>query len=215
IMRNLAKDQGARDPDGRVLGRALIEAAKASGMSPDELIVRSGLLTGRQSGAMQLPPMQRTKQLELTTELAERLAAGPTSAGNGTTPGDKPHFPAPSAPTTKWTPPPGFQALLTPPRPPMPSEPRAVDETLDDESAPIIKAPPSEPLPSVPKSAPVSAKVPASRPPSGPMLSAPTGEASPVSVPRERTPVPRTAPGEPFHPSVPNPRDVPTAPPTR
>ncbi len=159
IMKNLAKAPDARDPDARTFGRALLEAAKESGMSTDELILRSSLLGGRQSGAMQLPPMQRTKQLELSPELSERLAKTPEPSGSAPsltrdvtpTPGAAPYFPAPagaqSAPTTKWTPPPGFSALLSPPRPPMPSDPKGPEETLDDESAPIVPAPPSsEPI---------------------------------------------------------------------
>jgi serine/threonine-protein kinase len=96
----------------------------------------------------------------------------------------------------------------------MPSEPRAVDETLDDESAPIIAAPGATAPPTEPSRPKSSEKLPVSRPPSGPMLSAPTGEASPVSVPRERTPVPRTAPGDPYLPPT-NPRELPTAPASR
>jgi len=77
IMKNLAKDPSLRERDARALGRSLIEAAKASGMSPDELVVRSGLMGSRQSGAMQLSPMQRTKQLQLSTEMSELLAQKP------------------------------------------------------------------------------------------------------------------------------------------
>ena len=185
IMKNLAKDPGAREPDARALGRSLIDAAKASGMSPDELVVRSGLMGSRQSGAMQLPPMQRTKQLQLSAELSEQLAqkpaatappasaSGPSNVGPtayeapGTTPHGEPYFPppgrgSPSAPTTKWTPPPGFAALLAPPPPraSSSSDGRGPDQTLDDESAPIVPAPPpsapSEPARTAPPSAPPS-----------------------------------------------------------
>jgi eukaryotic-like serine/threonine-protein kinase len=209
IMKNLAKAPGARDPDARTFGRALIDAAKESGMSADELVLRSGLLGGRQSGAMQLPPMQRTKQLQLSAELSERLAQTPSPAGSalGVTrdatptppppsPTAPPYFPAPggtqSAPTTKWTPPPGFSALLSPPRPPLPSDPKGPEETLDDESAPIVPAPPSsepirparaalQPLPSTPP-----ATVPPEPPPTAPRLQ--------PTVPQYLPPTP-TAPG--------------------
>jgi eukaryotic-like serine/threonine-protein kinase len=188
IMKNLAKSPGQRDPDARAFGRALLDAAKDSGMSADELILRSGLLSGRQSGAMQLPPMQRTKQLELSPELSERLAQTPEPAGSAPaiareptptpppspspspSPGVAPYFPAPggtqSAPTTKWTPPPGFSALLSPPpRPPLPSDPKGPEETLDDEAAPIVPAPPSsEPIRPVRVSPALASTAPATMP---------------------------------------------------
>jgi serine/threonine protein kinase len=74
VMKNLAKRPSDRAPDARALGRLLIDAAKASGLSPEELVPRSMLL-GSKPGPMQLPPVQRTKQLELPAELAARLAA--------------------------------------------------------------------------------------------------------------------------------------------
>jgi serine/threonine protein kinase len=74
VMRNLAKRANDRAPDARVLGRLLMDAAKASGLSPEELVPRSMLL-GSKAGPMQLPPVNRTKQLELPAELAARLAA--------------------------------------------------------------------------------------------------------------------------------------------
>ena len=223
IMKNLAKDPAARDADARTFGRALVDAARASGMSPDELIARSGLLGARQSGAMQLPPVQRTKQLDLSPELAERLAQSTTPSpvhalvpeASGSAPmlmreatptpppapapaanGGSPYFPAPAttagAPTTKWTPPPGFAAQLSPPRPPTPSEPKGPEETLDDESAPIVPAPPSsEPIrPARPSPAPelMSETAPATMPPEHSPLGARQ------SAPRYVPPTP-TAPG--------------------
>ncbi len=183
IMKNLAKSPAARDPDARAFGRALIDAARESGMSPDDLIMRSGLIGGRQSGAMQLPPMQRTKQLELSAEMSERLARTPEASGSAPSlpreptptppPANRPqngspYFPAPSAPTTKWTPPPGFAAQLSPPRPTLPSDPKGPEETLDDESAPIVPAPPSsEPIRPARRSspAPLAETTPATMPP--------------------------------------------------
>ena len=41
VMRNLAKDPAQRDPDARTFGRALFEAAKASGFTPEELMAPS------------------------------------------------------------------------------------------------------------------------------------------------------------------------------
>jgi serine/threonine protein kinase len=83
VMRNLAKRAADRMTDARTLGRSLVEAAKASGLSPEELVPRSVLL-GSKPGPLQLPPMQRTKQLELSTELAARLAGVmPVSSASG------------------------------------------------------------------------------------------------------------------------------------
>jgi serine/threonine protein kinase len=91
VMKNLAKRAQDRAPDARVLGRLLMDAAKASGLSPEELVPRSMLL-GSKPGAMQLPPVQRTKQLDLPAELAARLAASQASAAPSAVPGG---FPAP------------------------------------------------------------------------------------------------------------------------
>ncbi len=41
VMRNLAKDPAQRDQDARTFGRALFEAAKASGFTPEELMAPS------------------------------------------------------------------------------------------------------------------------------------------------------------------------------
>ncbi len=219
VMKNLAKSPAARAPDARAFGRALLDAAKASGMSTDELMSRSSLLGSRPSGAMQLPPMHRTKQLELSAELSARMAQAPTTTqvleATGSAPAlrddapraspSAPYFPAPvsthaspAAPTTKWTPPPGFAAQLVPPRPAPPSSPHLADaqankgpeETLDDESAPIIPAPPaSEPIRPARRSSPsVGAMMTA---PPDPLYAAP--RAAPSS-PAYQPPTP-TAPG--------------------
>ena len=194
VMRNLAKDPAVRDTDARSLGRALLEAATSSGMSPNELVGRSGLMGSRQSGAMQLSPMQRTKQMQLSADVSERLAAKPSSGTVLQAPraaldnAERVHFPPPghgsAAPTTKWTPPPGFSALLSPHRSPQPSEPRGVDQTLDDESAPIIPAPaptdPRSPLRTrVAEPTPAPAPVVAAP---APMISAPTATAPGASM---------------------------------
>jgi serine/threonine-protein kinase len=170
VMRNLVKDPRERDPDGRTFGRALLEAAKGSGLSPDELAFGLGRLTTK-SGPIQLPPLAKTKQLELDAETAAKLAApnghrpnvmgnsGPPETGpnvwGGSAPPDTPQWRG-SAPTTKWTPDAEFQARISP-RPSL-AEPKArghrpalssVDETLDDETAP-----PPPPVPPAPSSRP-------------------------------------------------------------
>jgi serine/threonine protein kinase len=64
VMRNLAKDPLAREPDGRALGHALLDAAKASGLSVEDLVPRP--LMSARPPAVQLPALQRTdKQLHL------------------------------------------------------------------------------------------------------------------------------------------------------
>ncbi len=113
IMKNLAKRPEERDVDARAFGRALIDAARASGLSPEDFGAR-GMLQGRGSNPMQLAPMQRTRQLTLDPELAERLGGGARAA---TPAPDAPLGDAgssatrqalslgtPGAATTKWTP---------------------------------------------------------------------------------------------------------------
>jgi serine/threonine-protein kinase len=73
VMANLAKKPEARAQNARVFGRELVAAARASGLDPDE-ITRSSLLYARQ-GAVKLPSKERTKSLELSTELAAKIGA--------------------------------------------------------------------------------------------------------------------------------------------
>ncbi len=69
VMRNLTKDPLAREPDGRALGYALLEAAKASGLSPEDFVPRALLhQSARPPTAVHLPPMQRTDKLQLVPE---------------------------------------------------------------------------------------------------------------------------------------------------
>ncbi len=109
VMKNLSKDPLAREPDGRALGRALIDAAKLSGLSVEDLVARPLLNSGRPAAAMHLPPQQRTNQLHLAD--ASPLPFDRTSA------------PPPAVAAATPTP--------SPPKPP-PDEPAAVDTTLDD-----------------------------------------------------------------------------------
>jgi eukaryotic-like serine/threonine-protein kinase len=76
IARNLAKDPADRCPNARELGRALLDAARDSGLRPAELVVRSTLL-GESPSASSLESLQRTRTLDLTPELAERMASTP------------------------------------------------------------------------------------------------------------------------------------------
>lgn len=143
IMRNLAKDAGQREPDGRTFGRALVDAARASGLSPEDFGHRSFLR--RKSGGdvatplpMHLPPMAQTRQLHLTPDQAARMAPPEPPRGRGD---------GPSVATTKWTPPAEVAAQLAAsapssgppsPAPAPPSGPAkgsGVDITLDDHDA--------------------------------------------------------------------------------
>ncbi len=109
IMRSLSKDAAAREPDARAFGQALFDAAKLAGLSPDEF---SRPLLKRAPAAMKLPPMERTKQLDLTPDVAARMTPPSASASNGhVAPSDPGQLP-PSASTVKWEPPSEFQARL-------------------------------------------------------------------------------------------------------
>jgi serine/threonine-protein kinase len=150
VMATLAKDPAKREPDARALGQVIFDAAKLAGLSPDEF---SRPMMKRQPSAMQLPPVERTKQLELTPDLALRMTpsappSAPKSNGaHGTVEtGQRP----PTAATVKWEPPTEFQARLAeatrraPSSPSPPAEhpsgeggsrprlPSSVDQTIDD-----------------------------------------------------------------------------------
>ena len=78
VALGLAKDPTARPPNARELGRALVEAARASGLRPDDLVTRSPLL-GDGTSVTQLASLERTRALELQPSLAARLGVA-TSA---------------------------------------------------------------------------------------------------------------------------------------
>ncbi len=103
VMRNLAKDPLAREPDGRALGRALLEAAKASGLSAEDFVSRPLMQSGRPS-VLQLPPQQRTEKLQLVPDAS-------------------PLFPAPR---------PGALASTPPQAAPAVEQPGPLETTLDD-----------------------------------------------------------------------------------
>jgi serine/threonine protein kinase len=182
IMRNLAKRPEGRDADARVLGRALVEAARASGLSPDDLMPRSVML-GRASGPMQIASIQRTRQLRLDAETNAKMAARtsyeppPPVEANGAS------RPAPAgSPTTKWSPPADVKARMDVAFPPPRNS--SVDTTLDD----ALPHPPRPPLPSAPTPIPRSPSHP-SAPPSRPSkpqsgVGSTLGEGDDIAVPR-------------------------------
>ena len=167
IMRNLAKDPMARESDARALGRALLDAAKAAGLSGDELVARPMLLGSRPSGSVQLAPMQRTKQLELTPEIAARLSeAVPT-----TKPTAMPTTTQPLARTPMETP------------TPAPARPSGVDITLDDVVPPRLA-----PTPSAARTQ-MSAPLAIALPPTPVEQSEPPRIAAPSSYPSQPAPI--------------------------
>jgi serine/threonine protein kinase len=146
IMANLVKNPASRFPDARAFGRALVEASLRSGLASEDLGSVIGL-GSRPSGILKLSSIERTRQLDLAPELQERMAQPPMSRPSGT------EIPSlPGSATVRWTPP---DAL-----------PPAVEDTLDDVSAPALRPTPAPPTtvsptatpapPSIAPSAPVS-----------------------------------------------------------
>ena len=89
LMKNLAKRAEERAEDARAFGRALLEAAVISGLSAQDILARPGMVgspRGSHASAVQLPSMQRTKQLQLDSETAAfigaRASSGPSPAAS-------------------------------------------------------------------------------------------------------------------------------------
>ena len=83
IMRNLSKKPEERAVDARAFGRALLEAAVGSGLSAQDILARPALLggaRGEHASVVQMPSMQRTKQLTLDPDVAARIGAAGASA---------------------------------------------------------------------------------------------------------------------------------------
>lgn len=187
IMASLAKDPAAREPDAHALGQAIFDAAKIAGLSPDDF---SRPLMGRESAAMRMAPETRTKQLDLTPDVAARMSPGAAAEEPNGVDRDGAR---PTAATAKWSPPTAFHARLaeaargsSPEHPPTlvdPSaRPRRVDETLDDVMLELPPRPASSPA-LVPTPSPGTAEAPTLRRSSD-------DDSGPL---RE---VPRTVPGE-------------------
>jgi serine/threonine protein kinase len=157
IMANLAKDPKKREQDARALGHSIIDAAKQSGLAAEDI---SRPMLRRAPNAMQLPPTERTKQLDLTPELADRLSPTPGRVSEPPAPAasspSQPAAPAArgqngaherplTAATAKWEPPTEFQARLA----------DAVGATRDRPSGIVPAASPSSrPMTAVPQAAP-------------------------------------------------------------
>ncbi len=127
VMKNLAKDPLAREPDGRALGRALIDAAKLSGLSAEDLVARPLLQSGRPPAALQLPSMHRTDKLQLADQ-------SPLPIDRSSAP---PRNEASVPPANAATPTPSPSKLP-------PDQPAAVDTTLDDIELPAALKHPHE-----------------------------------------------------------------------
>jgi serine/threonine protein kinase len=115
LMANLAKDKTKRLSDARALGRALLEAAKAAGLSPEDLVPRSVLL-GARGGVVQLASMQRTRQLQLDRPMTDMLADAaqntPRSRSQDEPPAARP-TPPDGAPRTSYVTPEPMAVLQT------------------------------------------------------------------------------------------------------
>jgi serine/threonine-protein kinase len=77
VMKNLAKDPLQREPDGRALGRALLDAARLAGLSPEDFVARPMLSS--KPPAVHLPPIQRTDKLHLVPEKSPVPAPKPSN----------------------------------------------------------------------------------------------------------------------------------------
>jgi serine/threonine-protein kinase len=104
VMRNLSKQPEDRAEHARAFGRALLEAAVESGLSAQDLLARPAMLSGgagsgRTSSAtvVQMPSMQRTKQMQLEPEVAAKIDA----AGGGREAPSKTAFVTPAPGSTE------------------------------------------------------------------------------------------------------------------
>jgi serine/threonine-protein kinase len=81
IAKNLAKKPEDRCADARALARSLLDAARAAGLAPEALVVRSALL-GEPAHEPAFVSAEPTRQLEYGGELARRVeaAAAPSPA---------------------------------------------------------------------------------------------------------------------------------------
>ncbi len=131
VMQNLAKKPSARAQDARAFGRDLVAAMRASGLDPEEIIAHSTLLV---RGAVRLASHARTRNMDMTPELASVIAqaskaaplpAPPAPPGGTRPPADTTaSTSAPAAPPVSGTPREGAQSG--------PPAPTLNDATLED-----------------------------------------------------------------------------------
>ena len=79
IGENLAKRPEERRPDARALARALLDAARRSGLSPDALVLRSSLL-GEMGHERAFVSAEPTRKLELGATPTRRFESHPSPA---------------------------------------------------------------------------------------------------------------------------------------
>jgi serine/threonine protein kinase len=146
VMKNLSKRPDERAESARAFGRALLEAAMASGLSVQDILARPSLLPGGRlpSTSIQMPSMQRTQQLSLEPGAAERM--GGTVEGESRpvarTEIADPSVEPPGISTAKWAPPAALQTRLATPAASS-KPPSAVEATLADAPLRVRDEPPS------------------------------------------------------------------------
>jgi serine/threonine-protein kinase len=146
IMRNLAKSAADRSPDARSFGRELVEAARAGGLSPDDLVPRSTLL-GHRGVHASFTSIQRTKQMQLSAETASAIGArGAPVVSEASDPeevvADPVATPAPGEPDATIPGAPSIPDVVRTPDPVRTPVPRSrvssVEPTLDDDDSPVM-----------------------------------------------------------------------------
>ena len=204
VMANLSKKPEERAENARAFGRALLEAAVSAGLSAQDILSRPAMMPGNRGttpSVVQLPSMQRTKQLHLTPEEAARLEpppaqSAPAANGESSRPAKTAYLtPSPSIPSVAGggtdtrtqirteigdeSQPPGVAtSKWVPPAdfeaklvPPPP--PSGVDLTMDDQQA------------GLPRTA-VGTTPPASHSPSAPVAAPPSSSTVPTTPPSTR-----------------------------
>lgn len=128
LMRNLSKLPSERSQDARAFGRELVMAARASGLSPDDLIPRSTLLGTKASHAGSFASIQRTNKMNLTAEVVAIIGA----SANLPKDGPEESEPAEPAPVAESQPP----APEPPDHEPEITRPSAINDDDDRYSLP-------------------------------------------------------------------------------
>ncbi len=201
VMRNLAKDPAHRDVDARAFGRALFEAAKASGFTPEELMAPSLLrealsprapsashVVARQAEPLDAngprPTTQWTPEADLRAQLS---ASAPAAAPQPKEAADRPNGTVkidagvvPALPEAQRTAPLGRVAAGG----------TSVEQTLDDDDGTPHVPPPA------PRQAPRTEYAEPTPPPAEVLRASPLPAARPRLSSRERP----TDPGRPYEP---------------
>jgi serine/threonine protein kinase len=89
ITANLAKRPEQRSPDARALARALLDAARGAGLSPEALVARSALF-GEPAHEPAFVSAEPTRQLEFGADLAQRVGVASAKPARGRPSADSP-----------------------------------------------------------------------------------------------------------------------------